>query len=228
VHRRFDVAALFVAALVVFALMLWGVRSLQETDAGQVSGGGRPAPTGGTTGAASSPADYLAALQRIDAPAEAQERHAIPILRQSAQSTDPSPPWSRQRKTRPLSPAARQAVHRIAAAYRQAASQVRALAAPPAFADAAKLLARVYDDQAADYAAAVRLIKLDNGKLPPSPEWLAQLDAVQQALGTSQDDLTACRTAFKNATRTAHIAYPAWIANLINGSRGTGTPPVAP
>jgi len=49
---------------------------------------------------------------------------------------------------------------------------------------------------------------------------LDELTKVDRALGAFNSDLTACRTAFGQATTTSGVTDPAWVAALINHATG--------
>jgi hypothetical protein len=197
------------AALMGVAVLLWfGVSHFGG------SGAGAPVspPPGHAAAQRATATAYLRHLQRIDAPVESYERRGGVLLRHELA------------KPGPMTATAHQQIVAIASAYSGAASEVRHAHPTPGFERAQQLLAKTYDDQSAIYRS---VLLLSNGKTVQSDPnaVLDELTRIDNALGAFDNDLTACRTAFKESTATAGVPYPAWVAALINHATGQSSAP---
>jgi hypothetical protein len=152
---------------------------------------------------------YLATLKRIDAPAAAKERGERPLLHREL----PKPGI-------PITLPAQRAIAAIRTAYHRASVRVTRLPAPTGFADASTFLARTYADQSSFYAATLKLATGTKTAAQDPYGTLNKLKKIETAVQRFDIDLTACRRAFKEATASANLANPHWIARLINGATG--------
>jgi hypothetical protein len=110
-------------------------------------------------------------------------------------------------------------VRAVAVGYASAANRVKHVAPAPGFENAQVLLAQVYNDQSRYYLSVLKLANSTTGQSDPTA-LLDELTSIDNALGAFNNDLTACRDAFRTATVTAGVPYPSWVAALINHATG--------
>jgi hypothetical protein len=198
-----DKLGLLVALVGVAALLWFGIHHFNATSATTPT----PPPPGPTAGQRGAVISYLKHLGRIDAPVESRERRGGVVLHHELANPGA------------MSATAHQQIEAVASAYSDGASQVRHVHPAAGFERAQQLLAKTYDDQAVLYHS---ILQLSNGQTVQSDPNAAldELTRIDSALGAFDNDLTACRAAFRTATVTAGVPYPSWVAALINHATG--------
>jgi hypothetical protein len=191
------------AAVALVALMVW-------YGLGHYSSSGTPAPTGPSASQLqqrTATVAYLRHLQRIDTPVEQRERRAGPVVQRAISNSGP------------MTTTVTNVVRAVAVGYARAATRVQHIAPAPGFENAQVQLAHVYNDQSRYYLSVLKLANNTTAQSDPTA-LLDELTSIDNALGAFNNDLTACREAFRTATVTAGVPYPSWVAALINHATG--------
>ena len=198
-----DKLGLLVALIGVGVLLWFGLSHFGA------SGAGAPAspPPGQAAGQRAAATTYLKRLQRIDVPIEQKERRAGPVVQRAVSNPEP------------MTATVTNVVRAVAVGYASAANRVKHVAPAPGFENAQVLLAQVYNDQSRYYLSVLKLANSTTGQSDPTA-LLDELTSIDNALGAFNNDLTACRDAFRTATVTAGVPYPSWVAALINHATG--------
>jgi hypothetical protein len=198
-----DKLGLLVAFIGVGVLLWFGVSHFGA------SGAGAPVspPPGQASGQRAAVITYLKGLQRIDAPIEDKERRAGPFVQRAVSNPGP------------MTTTVTNVVRAVAVGYARAATRVQHMAPAPGFENAQVQLEHVYNDQSRYYLSVLKLADNTTGQSDPTA-LLDELTSIDNALGAFNNDLTACREAFRTATVTAGVPYPSWVAALINHATG--------
>jgi hypothetical protein len=196
-----------VAALVAVAVLLWVGKS---QFGGSSSGSGTP-QTGTTSSATAARREAVAYLDRVGRIDAVTERYA---RRESTVVTD------ELHNPAPLSQAARRGIISEANVMLAAATRLQRLQPAPGFEQAQQLLITTYKDQAHIMRAVVNLGSGGATAQTDPNTVLDQLTRLNDAATAFDQDLPACRAAFRSAAAAAGVPTPTWLAGLFLHSKG--------